>query len=61
MHTRLDISHAVGFISQFMANPTEEHMQGLFRILKYLKMNLGNGLFFRKGGEKGLQIFTDAD
>ncbi|KAH9696724.1 reverse transcriptase Ty1/copia-type domain-containing protein [Citrus sinensis] len=33
-HTRPDIGFAVSAVSQFMHNPTEEHMDAVFRILK---------------------------
>ncbi|RVW96855.1 Retrovirus-related Pol polyprotein from transposon TNT 1-94 [Vitis vinifera] len=47
-HTRLDIGFAVSAVSQFMHSPTEEHMETVYRILRYLKMTPGKGLFFRK-------------
>jgi len=37
-HTRHDIGFAVSFVSQFMNNPTEDHMTAVNRILRYLKM-----------------------
>lgn len=37
-HTRLDISFVVSVVSQFMNQPTEEYMKGVYRILRYLKM-----------------------
>ncbi|RVW94907.1 Retrovirus-related Pol polyprotein from transposon RE1 [Vitis vinifera] len=47
-HTRLDIGFAVSAVSQFMHSPTEEHMEAVYRILRYLKMTPRKGLFFRK-------------
>ncbi|XP_034687534.1 uncharacterized mitochondrial protein AtMg00810-like, partial [Vitis riparia] len=47
-HTRPDIGFAVSTVSQFMHSPTEEHMEAVYRILRYLKMTPGKGLFFRK-------------
>ncbi|RVW62261.1 Retrovirus-related Pol polyprotein from transposon RE1 [Vitis vinifera] len=47
-HTRPDIGFAVSAVSQFMHSPTEEHMEAVYRILRYLKMTPGKGLFFRK-------------
>ena len=35
-HTRPDISFSVSVVSQFMNNPTEEHMNAIYRILRYL-------------------------
>ncbi|RVX18785.1 Retrovirus-related Pol polyprotein from transposon RE1 [Vitis vinifera] len=47
-HTRPDIGFAASAVSQFMHSPTEEHMEAVYRILRYLKMTPGKGLFFRK-------------
>nr|CAN66727.1 hypothetical protein VITISV_041956 [Vitis vinifera] len=47
-HTWPDIGFAMSVVSQFMHSPTEEHMEAVYRILKYLKMTPGKGLFFRK-------------
>ncbi|RVW92914.1 Retrovirus-related Pol polyprotein from transposon RE1 [Vitis vinifera] len=47
-HTRPNIGFAVSAVSQFMHSPTEEHMKAVYRILRYLKMTPGKGLFFRK-------------
>lgn len=47
-HTRLDISFAVSYVSQFMNNPTEEHMYVVYRILIYLKGTPEEGSYFKK-------------
>lgn len=60
-HTRPDISFAVSVVSQFMNNPTDEHMAAVYRILRCLKMTPGQGLFFKKTVKKEVEIFTDAD
>ena len=60
-HTRPDISFPVSTVSQFMNDPKEEHMTAVFRILRYLKMSPGKGLFFEKGVNRGLEIYSDAD
>ena len=60
-HTRPDISFAVSVVSQFMNNPSEEHMEAVYRILRYLKMTPGQGLFFKKTGKREIEIYTDAD
>lgn len=44
-----------------MNNPTEEHMEAAYRILRYLNMTPGQGLFFKKIAKKEVEIFTDAD
>ena len=50
-HTRLDIAFAVSVVSQFMQDPYEEHLEAVYRILKYLKMTPEKGLYFRKNEE----------
>lgn len=44
-----------------MRSPTEEYMQGLMRVLKYLKTNPGIGLVFKKNADRDLNILTDSD
>ena len=60
-HTRPDIAYAVSVVSQFMHCPSEEHMDAVYRILKYLKMAPGKGLLFEKKGELEVVGYTDAD
>lgn len=60
-HTSPDISFAVSVVSQFMNSPTEEHMEVVYKILRYLKMTPGLGLFFKKTARKEIEIFTDAN
>ena len=36
-HTRPDIAYAVSMVSQFMHNPSEDHMDVVTRILRYLQ------------------------
>lgn len=59
--TRPDLMYGVCFISRFMENPREEHMQLAKRILRYVKGTYGFGLFYEKGNGKELQVFTDSD
>jgi Reverse transcriptase (RNA-dependent DNA polymerase) len=60
-HTRPDIAYAVSLVSQFMHNPSKEHVEAVTRILRYLKGAPGRGLFFRKYGHLDISCFTDAD
>ena len=60
-HTRLDIAFAVSVVSQHMHLLKESHLEALYKILKYLKGYLGQGLFFKKGDSKMVEIYTDAD
>ncbi|RVW31986.1 Retrovirus-related Pol polyprotein from transposon RE1 [Vitis vinifera] len=60
-HTRPDIGFAVSAVSQFMHSPTEEHMEAVYRILRYLKMTPGKGLFFKKTENRDTEVYSDAD
>ncbi|XP_020272465.1 uncharacterized protein LOC109847644 [Asparagus officinalis] len=60
-HTRPDIGFSVSVVSQFMNNPTKEHIEAAYRILRYLKSTSGKGLAFTKGSDRGIKVFTDAD
>lgn len=60
-HTRPDIAFSVSVVSQYMNNPTEEHMTTVQRILRYLKMTPGKGLFFKKNAARGVEVYSDAD
>ena len=60
-HTRPDICFPVSTVSQFMNNPTEEHMSAVYRILRYLKMTPGKGIYFKKALSRNIEIFSDAD
>ncbi|KAH9679732.1 hypothetical protein KPL71_026249 [Citrus sinensis] len=50
-HTRPDIAFAVSIVSRFMHNPREEHLEAVYKILRYLKSTPGKGTF----------VYTDAD
>jgi len=49
IHTRPDISFAVGYISRFMENPTTEHMGAVKHVLRYIAGTLHFGCCYRKG------------
>ena len=49
-HTRPDLAYAVSVVSQYMHNPSEDHMNAVMRILRYLKSAPGKSLVFRKHG-----------
>ena len=60
-HTRPDISFAVSVVSPFMHTPYEEHMEVVYRILRYLKGTLGRGLIFKRSDQRGIEVYTDAN
>jgi Reverse transcriptase (RNA-dependent DNA polymerase) len=60
-HTRPDITYAVSLVSQFMHAPSEQHMEAVFRILRYLKGAPGRGIFFKKNDHLRIEGYTDSD
>lgn len=44
-----------------MNRPTRKHLEAVFRILQYLKKNLGRGLSFKKSTKIDVFVFTNAD
>jgi len=60
-HTRPDITYVVGIVSQFMHAPSEEHMDAVYRILRYLKGASGKGLLYSKNGVSNIEGYTNVD
>ncbi|BBN68151.1 hypothetical protein Prudu_303S000400, partial [Prunus dulcis] len=60
-HTRSDIAYAVSVVSQFMHSPSEDHMNAVLRILRYLKSAPEKGLMFSKHGHLNIDGYSDAD
>ena len=60
-HTRPDIAYAVSVVSQFMHSPGEEHMEAVYRILRYLNSAPGRGLLFSKMEDKNIKGYIDSD
>lgn len=60
-HTKPNIGFSISVVSQFMNNLIEEHLEAVYQNLRYLKMILGKGLYFRKGTNKGIEIFSNAN
>ena len=60
-HTRPDIAYGVSIVSQFMHNPSKEHMTAVIRILRYLKSSPGRGLMFFKNNHLHIDRYTDAN
>ena len=60
-HTRPDIAYAASVVRQFMHNPSEDHMDAIIRILRYLKSSPGKGLLFSKNAHLDIEGYTVAD
>ena len=60
-HTRPDLAYAVSVVSQFMHNPSDQHMNAVNRILAYLKSAPGKGVLFSKHEHFDVVGYTDSD
>jgi hypothetical protein len=60
-HTRPDIAYAVHFLSQFMHEPLNVHLQVALRLLRYLKNSPGKGILFTKGSSFEPIAYADSD
>lgn len=58
--TRPDITFAVHKLSQFLQAPTDIHLHAAHRILRYLKGNPGQGLFYSASSDLCINAFADA-
>ena len=60
-HTRPDITYVISVVSQYMHEPSKDHMVVVMRILSYLKETPIKGLTFKKHGHMEVKGYTDAD
>ena len=60
-HTRPDIAFVLSVVSQHMHSPKESCLEVAYKILRYLKGSPRRGLFFKKGDNKKVEIYTDAN
>ena len=58
---RPDIPFAVHYLSQFMASPTDVHLEAAHKILRYIKNKPGHGLFYSASSRMCLNAFADAN
>ncbi|KAI5311810.1 hypothetical protein L3X38_040983 [Prunus dulcis] len=60
-HIRPDIAYAVSVVSQFMHSSSEDHMNAVIRILRYLKSAPEKGLMLSKHGHLNIDGYTNVD
>jgi hypothetical protein len=62
VHTRPDISFAVGYVSRFMEAPTQEHLAAVKHLLRYIAGTRTLGCRYTcGGGDRVLIGFSDSD
>jgi hypothetical protein len=61
VHTRPDISFAVGYVSRFMEAPTTEHLAAVKHLLRYIAGTINLGCSFTAKGEEKLTGYSDSD
>ena len=62
VHTRPDITYAVGYVSRFMEKPTTEHLAAVKHLLRYIAGTLNFSVTYERGrGALKLMGYSDAD
>lgn len=61
VHNRPYIILEAGIVARFSANPKENHMMTMKRILRYLKGIEDYGLYYKKIEKFELKVYTDVD
>jgi hypothetical protein len=62
IHTRPDLTYAIGYVSRFLKRPTEEHLQAVKKILCYIAETLQYSLRYgRQMGTTRLVGYCDSD
>jgi hypothetical protein len=62
IHTRPDLTYAVGYVSRFLERPTEEHLQVVKKILRYITGTLQySQRYGRQMGMTRLMGYCDSD
>ncbi|KAL7592763.1 hypothetical protein Lser_V15G32012 [Lactuca serriola] len=59
--TRPDITYALHKLSQFLNKPKTHHLHVAAHLLRFIKSNPGQGLFFSTNSSLQLRVFGDAD
>ena len=61
-YTRPDIAFAVNKLSQYLSTPKVQHWIACKRLLRYIKVTIGLGLWFSPSlGDLSLTVYTNAD
>lgn len=55
------ITYVVSLLSQYMYDPRTEHLEAVYRILRYLKWAPDKVILFTKNIRLALEAYTNAD
>ncbi|XP_072146532.1 secreted RxLR effector protein 161-like [Setaria viridis] len=63
VNTRPDLAFAVGYVSRFLEEPSEDHLVAVKHILRYVEGTKNWGLWFGRKKEKKAHVtgFSDSD
>ncbi|XP_054790260.1 secreted RxLR effector protein 161-like [Prosopis cineraria] len=56
-----DLSFTMQLLSQYMSSPSKLHMKAAMNVIKYLKKDSNNGIFFLSSGGTMLEGYLDFD
>nr|GEY25945.1 hypothetical protein [Tanacetum cinerariifolium] len=59
--TRPDVTYAVNFLSQFVSDPRQNHLEAAKRVVRYLKGTLGQRILLPRKGLTTLTAYCDSD
>lgn len=59
--TRVDITHVVTSLSQYMQQPKQVHMDAALKVHRYLKGTPGRGLIYKHDNKIEIVAHCDAD
>jgi hypothetical protein len=60
-HTRPNISYDVSVVSRYMHDLRKEHLEVVYRILRYLKCSPEKGIMFKSHGHLNVEGYCDTD
>lgn len=59
--TRPKFFYSIQVLSQFLAKPRLDHLHAAYKVLRYLKGSLGQGLFYSANSKSVLTAYSDSD
>lgn len=59
--TRPDLSYGIHVLSQFISSPRVDHLAAAYKMVKYIKGTIGQGLFCPSDSSLQLQAYSDSD